>query len=76
MDTCAITLIVVEKMINDGSYDNFLKQRYEQWASEKQLMTSMSLEDIHKNVIDKNINPQPKSGRKEYLENLINSFVE
>ena len=63
-------------MINDGSYENFLKQRYEQWTSEKQLMTSMSLEDIHKNVIDKNINPQPKSGRQEYLENLINSFVD
>ena len=76
MDTCARTLIAVEKMINDGSYENFLKQRYEQWTSEKQLMTSMSLEDIHKNVIDKNINPQPKSGRQEYLENLINSFVD
>jgi xylose isomerase len=76
MDTCARTLIAVEKMINDGSYENFLKQRYEQWASEKQLMTSMSLEDIHKNVIAKNINPQPKSGRQEYLENLINSFVD
>ena len=63
-------------MINDGSYENFLKQRYDQWVSEKQLMTSMSLEDIHKNVIDKNINPQPKSGRQEYLENLINSFVD
>ena len=34
-------------------------------------MTSMSLEDIYKNVIAKNINPQPKSGRQEYLENLI-----
>jgi xylose isomerase len=76
MDTCARTLMAVEKMINDGSYENFLKQRYEQWASEKQLMTSMSLEDIHKNVIAKNINPQPKSGRQEYLENLINSFVD
>ena len=76
MDTCARTLIAVEKMINDGSYENFLKHRYEQWASEKQLMTSMSLEDIHKNVIAKNINPQPKSGRQEYLENLINSFVD
>ena len=76
MDTCARTLIAVEKMINDGSYDNFLKQRYEQWTSEKQLMTSMSLEEIQKNVIAKNINPQPKSGRQEYLENLINSFVD
>ena len=76
MDTCARTLIAVEKMINDGGYENFLKQRYELWASEKQLMTSMSLEDIHKNVIAKNINPQPKSGRQEYLENLINSFVD
>jgi xylose isomerase len=39
-------------------------------------MNKLSLEDIHNKVIKENINPDPKSGRQEYLENLINSFVE
>ena len=76
MDTCARTLIAVEKMINDGSYESFLKQRYESWNDNSDLMNKLSLEDIHNKVIKENINPNPKSGRQEYLENLINSFVE
>ena len=76
MDTCARTLIAVEKMINDGSYEFFLKQRYESWNDNSELMNKLSLEDIHNKVIKENINPDPKSGRQEYLENLINSFVE
>jgi xylose isomerase len=76
MDTCARTLIAVEKMINDGSYETFLKQRYESWNENSELMNKLSLEDIHNKVIKENINPDPKSGRQEYLENLINSFVE
>ena len=76
MDTCARTLIDVEKMINDGSYDNFLQQRYQGWESNKELISSDSLDNIYQRVKSENINPNPRSGRQEYLENLINSFIE
>ena len=76
MDTCARTLIAVEKMINDGSYEDFLQKRYDKWTQNKELMTSSSLESIYNSVKSKNINPQPQSGRQEYLENLLNSFIE
>jgi xylose isomerase len=32
MDTCARALIAVEKMINDGGYNDFLNQRYKLWS--------------------------------------------
>ena len=76
MDTCARTLIAVEKMINDGSYEDFLQKRYDKWTQNKELMTSSSLESIYNSVKSENINPQPQSGRQEYLENLLNSFIE
>ena len=63
----------VEKMINDGSYENFLKQRYEQWASEKQLMTSMSLEDIHKRFSKSSVGKNNKITEERYF-NLWPSF--
>ena len=34
-----------------------------------------SLADIAARVEKDNINPQPRSGQQEYLENLINRFV-
>jgi xylose isomerase len=39
-------------------------------------MKSLSLESIYENVKSKDINPEPQSGRQEYLENLLNSFIE
>ena len=45
MDTCARTLIAVEKMINDGSYETFLKQRYESWNENSELMNKLSEEE-------------------------------
>ena len=76
MDTCARTLLAVERMINDGSYEEFLNKRYENWSQNKDLMQSSSLKSIYEKVKSKDINPEPQSGRQEYLENLLNSFIE
>jgi len=75
MDTCARTLLAVERMISDGSYEKFLNKRYENWSQNKELMQSSSLESIYEKVKSKDINPEPQSGRQEYLENLLNSFI-
>jgi xylose isomerase len=34
-----------------------------------------SLEDVATRVATKKIDPKPRSGRQEYLENLVNRFV-
>lgn len=76
MDTCARTLLAVERMINDGSYEKFIQKRYENWSQNKVLMDSASLETIYEKVKSDDINPQPHSGRQEYLENLLNSYIQ
>ena len=76
MDTCAKALLAAEKMINDGKYDKFIKERYGKWASSDAIAENQSLEAIHAEVINKDINPQPKSGRQEFLENLVNRYLD
>ncbi len=78
MDTCARGLKAAAALIEEGSYDRFVDARYSDWqGAEAQAMLSgkRSLEQIAKRVETQNINPEPRSGAQEYLENLINRFV-
>ena len=34
-----------------------------------------TLEEIAERVVKKNIEPEPRSGRQEYLENIVNRYV-
>jgi len=78
MDTCARGLKAAAAIIEDGTYDKFLEDRYAGWndrEAQAMLKGERSLEDIAKRVEEKEIEPKPRSGRQEYLENLINRFV-
>ena len=78
MDTCARAFKAAAAIIEDGSYDKFLDDRYAGWndaEAQAMLKGERTLEDITKRVEDENIDPKPRSGRQEYLENLINRFV-
>jgi xylose isomerase len=76
MDICAKTLLATEKMINDGEYDDFLNKRYSKWQESNAIESGQSFESIHEEVIKNNINPQPVSGRQEFLENLVNKYLD
>ena len=77
LDTLARGLKGAAALIADGIYDKTVDARYAGWNTEaaKKMLTSESLADIAARVERDNINPQPKSGQQEYLENLINRFV-
>ena len=78
MDTCARAFKAAAAIIEDGSYDKFLDDRYAGWndtEAQAMLKGERTLEDIAKRVEEENIDPKPRSGRQEYLENLINRFV-
>ncbi|WP_440589618.1 xylose isomerase [Pelagibacterium mangrovi] len=78
MDICARGLKAAAAIIEDGSYDAFLDERYAGWKGAEALAMlkgERTLEDIAARVEAEGIDPQPKSGRQEYLENLINRFV-
>jgi xylose isomerase len=78
MDTCARAFKAAAAIIEDGSYDKFLEDRYADWnkpEAQAMLKGEHNLESIAARVEAENIDPKPRSGRQEYLENLINRFV-
>ena len=77
MDVCAQALLVAEKMINDGRLKAAVDQRYAGWdAPEGQAILSgqRSLEQLADEVLARNTDVAPVSGRQEVLENLVNRF--
>ncbi len=78
MDICARGFKAAAAMIEDGTLDQFVTDRYAGWQrddAQDMLSGKLSLEDIAQRVEDEDINPKPRSGRQEYLENVINRFV-
>ena len=77
MDCCARGLKAAAGMLEDGALSKALDERYAGWSGDfgKKLLTGLSLDQITAEVEAKEINPQPKSGRQEYLENIVNRYV-
>tara|TARA_B100000029_G_scaffold461181_1_gene492760 strand:- start:348 stop:1058 length:711 start_codon:yes stop_codon:yes gene_type:complete len=78
MDTCAKTLIATEKLINDKILSKYIDERYSDWDKELGQFIynkDTDLEKIADTVSDKKIEPSPKSGQQEYLENIINKYL-
>ena len=78
MDVCARGLKAAAAMIEDGTLDGFVDARYVGWQdaqAQEMLKGGQSLDDIVARVEAEGINPEPKSGRQEYLENVVNRFV-
>ena len=71
-------LSIAAALIEDGTYDKALEERYAGWSEKgasAMLSGGRTLEQIAQWVEADNIDPQPKSGQQEYLENLVNRFV-
>jgi xylose isomerase len=78
MDVCARGLKAAAAMIEDGTMDLFVTDRYAGWQSpeaQAMLQGKQSLEEIAAHVEATGLNPTPRSGRQEYLENVVNRFV-
>jgi xylose isomerase len=78
LDVCAQALVAAAKVIEDGRYDRILAERYQGWeapGAKAMLGGKVSLEEIAGRVSREGVDPQPKSGRQEFLENLLNRFL-
>ena len=78
MDACARALLAAEAMLEDGALDRFIEDRYARWSGDEaqaMLAGDRSLVEIAERVVRENINPEPVSGRQEYLENLVNRYL-
>ena len=76
MDTCARAMKSAAALLEDGSMEANRAERYAGWdkPANKAMLTS-SLEIIAADVLAKNTNPDPRSGKQERLENLWNRFI-
>ena len=78
MDTCAKTLLAVEKLIEDKKLSDYIDQRYKNWNNElgkKIHSKNTDLDTLHDIIVKNKIEPKTKSGQQEMLENIINKYL-
>ena len=77
MDCFARALIVADKILSNSEYKSFRKQRYASFNEGKGKEFEegrLSLEDLRNYAIEKG-EPETRSGRQEWLENLVNRYI-
>jgi xylose isomerase len=78
MDACARAFLAAADMLDAGALSAPLTKRYEGWASPEGraiLGGQRSLADLADRALGSGFDPQPRSGRQEYLESLVNRYV-
>ncbi|MEL6235961.1 MAG: xylose isomerase [Pseudomonadota bacterium] len=76
MDVCARGLKAAAAMLEDGRLEAARADRYAGWDTpEAKAMLGADLASIAARVEAEDIRPEPRSGRQERLENLVNRFV-
>jgi len=74
MDTVARALLTAERIITDGKLDQARRDRYAGWDGDlgnRIMAEGTSLADLSDLVLSKGIDPRPRSGAQERLENLV-----
>jgi xylose isomerase len=75
VDTLAVALRHAARLIEDGALAAFVEQRYAGWdgdLGQAILFGEMSLARLAEHVESRGVDPQPRSGGQEMLENLVN----
>jgi xylose isomerase len=77
MDTFARALLAAHTILEDGTYNQLLKNRYASFDSGKGKQFEqgkLSLKELQRLALKKG-EPEQISGQQEYFENLISRFV-
>lgn len=76
IDTVARALLNAAALIEDGRLDALKSERYEGWDADfGRQVAARDLAGIADLACEQRIDPKPRSGRQERIENLINRFV-
>ncbi|MCY4141908.1 MAG: xylose isomerase [Rhodobacteraceae bacterium] len=76
MDVCARGFKAAVAMLEDGTLEALRAERYAGWDTpEAQAMLESDLARIANRLESDGVDPQPRSGRQERLENIVNRFV-
>jgi xylose isomerase len=78
MDAYALAFRLARRILADGKFTKFVEERYSSFDSgygRDIAKGRASFRDLNKLVLGKLGEPSPRSGRQEYLENLLNSYL-
>jgi len=78
MDNLARALLIADKMLSDGKLQGFVDERYAGWKQglgADIMGGKLNLEQLSERVLSQKIDPKPRSGRQEMLENLVNKYL-
>ncbi len=77
MDVCARGLKAAAAMLEDGWLEEARAERYAGWDDDaaQAMLDTEDLDEIAARVIAGEVDPHPRSGRQERLENLVARFV-
>ena len=78
MDAYALAFKLARKILSDGKFDSFIADRYASFDTGfgKDIATGKAnFKSLEKLVLGKLGEPTPKSGKQEYLENLLNTYL-
>jgi xylose isomerase len=78
VDICARAFLIAAKIFEDGKLKKAVSERYADWEkpeAKAMFEGKMTLDEIAAKAEQDNINPQPRSGKQEKLENLIQSYL-
>ena len=78
MDVLARAMLVADRMLEDGRLQAAIDARYKGWTAglgKEILDRKLSLDQLSDRVLKQQINPKPRSGQQELLENLVNQYL-
>ena len=78
IDTMARALLVADRILEDGKLAAVVKERYAGWREplgKRILAGELTLEQLSDEVVSKGIDPQPRSGRQEMIENIVGRYL-
>jgi xylose isomerase len=74
VDLCARAFLNAAKLLEEKTLSSLVEKRYAGWDSaiaRAMLRGELKLEEIAAQAEAKNLNPEPRSGKQEMLENLV-----
>jgi xylose isomerase len=78
MDAYALAFKIARKILADGKFEKFVAERYASFDTGygraiEQRRTNFR--ELNKLVLGQLGEPKPRSGKQEYLENLLNTYL-
>jgi xylose isomerase len=77
IDVCARAFLIAHRIVEDGELAREVATRYAGWDApdaNAMLDGGLDLAAIEKKALERAVDPKPRSGRQEILENLVNRF--